>query len=98
MFSFESDAMLVEDREDLIAVLRMRFGFIPGEVIEAIYEINEMSALQRLILAAANSVSWEVFMRELEAGADAVRILGEDFNPLGDYLLGRDNEYGAKAE
>ncbi|WNS73569.1 hypothetical protein RRV45_11605 [Bacillus sp. DTU_2020_1000418_1_SI_GHA_SEK_038] len=98
MFSFESDALLVEDREDLIAVLQMRFGFIPGEVIEKIYEINEMSSLQRLILAAANSASWEVFLRELEAGEEAVRILGEDFNPIGSYLLGRDDHYGAKAE
>lgn len=98
MFSFESDAMLVEDREDLIAVLQMRFGMIPGEVIQKIYEINDMNVLQRLILAAANSASWEIFLKELQEGEKAVRILGEDFNPIGNYLLGREDDYGAKAE
>jgi len=83
MFSFEKDAMLVDDREDLIAVLRMRFGDIPGEMIEEIYQIDDMNTLQRLILAAANAVSWSVFKEEMQAGNDSFRLLGEGFNPIG---------------
>jgi len=83
MFSSEKDAMLVDDREDLIAVLRMRFGDIPGEMIEEIYQIDDMNTLQRLILAAANAVSWSVFKEEMQAGNDSFRLLGEGFNPIG---------------
>ncbi|MBP1933566.1 hypothetical protein [Ammoniphilus resinae] len=83
MFSFEKDAMLVNDREDLIAVLRMRFGDIPGEMIEEIYQIDDMNTLQRLILAAANAVSWSVFKEEMQAGNESFRLLGEGFNPIG---------------
>jgi len=90
MFSFEADSMLVEDREDLIAVLRMRFGSVSGEVIQKIYEINESSSLQRLILAAANARSLEVFLEELHAGKDSFRLVGEEFNPLGNQAIGWD--------
>ncbi|MCL6570066.1 MAG: hypothetical protein K6T88_00085 [Bacillus sp. (in: Bacteria)] len=89
MFSFETDPLLVNDREDLIAVLRMRFGEIPGELIEKIYDIDEMNTLQRLILAAANAVNWKVFMEEFQSGDDSFRLLGEEFNPLADILKGR---------
>ncbi|MBW3496759.1 hypothetical protein [Bacillus sp. FDAARGOS_1420] len=89
MFSFEADAMLIDDREDLIAVLRMRFGEISGEIIEKIYDINDMNSLQRLILAAANAMNWNVFLEELQAGKDSFRLLGEDFNPMGDNLKGK---------
>nr|WP_245349952.1 hypothetical protein [Cytobacillus eiseniae] len=89
---------MVDDREDLLAVLRMRFGFIPGEVIEKVYEINDYSILQRLILAAANAANWDVFVQELQAGEDSFRLLGEEFNPLGEGLLGRSRDNGAKAE
>ncbi|MDM5189127.1 hypothetical protein QUF99_17995 [Bacillus sp. DX4.1] len=89
MFSFETDAMLIDDREDLIAVLRMRFGEVSGEIIEKIYDINDMNSLQRLILAAANAMNWNVFLEELQAGKDSFRLLGEDFNPIGDNLKGK---------
>ncbi|WP_144489657.1 hypothetical protein, partial [Bacillus thuringiensis] len=75
MFSFETDTMLVNDREDLIAVLRMRFGEISGEVIEKIYTINDMNTLQRLILAAANAMNWNVFLEELQASEYLFRLL-----------------------
>lgn len=90
MFSFEEDSMLVEDREDLIAVLRMRFGSVSGEVIQKIYEMNESSSLQRLILAAANARSYEVFLEELQVGKDSFRLVGEEFNPLGNQAIGWD--------
>lgn len=94
MFSFESDTMLVDDREDLIAVLRMRFGNIPGELIEQIYQIDDMNTLQRLILAAANAANWNIFHNEFHAGNESFRLLGEDFNPLGNFLKGRETEDG----
>nr|WP_099361071.1 hypothetical protein [Fredinandcohnia onubensis] len=97
MFSMENDAMLIDDREDLIAVLRMRFGDIPGKMIEEIYEIQDMSTLQRLILAAANASSWKVFLEEFQAGTQSFRLVGEDFNPLANILKGRDGDIG-KAE
>ncbi len=94
MLSFESDTMLVDDREDLIALLRMRFGRVPGELIESIYEINDMNTLQRLILAAANAASWNVFLKEFQTGNDAFRLVGEDFNPLGRMMKGREIKDG----
>ena len=98
MFSFESDALLVDDREDLIAVLRMRFGSLSGEIIEKIYEINEYGILQRLILAAANAANWHIFEEELLASKDSFRILGEEFNPLRDSIKGGEGTNGAKAK
>lgn len=82
MFSFEADGLLVEDREDLIAVLQMRFGYIPGELIAKIYEIDDLNTLQRLIISAANAADWNVFARELNVGKNSFRLVGENFNPL----------------
>lgn len=86
--------MLIDDREDLIAVLRMRFGDVPGKMIEQIYEINEMGTLQRLILAAANASSWNIFLEEFQQGNGSYRIVGEDFNPLANLLKERDGGSG----
>ena len=88
MFSFETDAMLVTDREDLITVLQIRFGSVSAEIIEKIYQINDMNTLQRLILAAANAADWPVFLNELAASNESFRLLGEDFNPLKSRLKG----------
>lgn len=82
--------MLVEDREDLIMVLRMRFGTVSGEMIEEIYQLDDSHSLQRLILAAANAHSLDVFREELRNGRDSFRIVGEEFNPLSNHILGRD--------
>lgn len=90
--------MLVDDREDLIAVLRMRFGVISGEIIEKIYQIDDMNTLQRLILTAANAANWGVVLEELQAGDDSFRLLGEEFNPIGDSLKGRDVTNGEKTK
>ncbi|HYK74598.1 MAG TPA: hypothetical protein VEV44_16005 [Pseudoneobacillus sp.] len=95
MFSFENDALLVDDREDLVAVLQMRFGSVPGELIEKIYEISDMNTLQRLIIAAANATSWGVFLKELQDGVGSFRLLGEDFNPLS-VMKGREALDGEK--
>ena len=82
MFDFEDEAMLVQDREDLIAVLRLRFGFVPPEVITKIYEISEMSEIGRLIITGANVPTWELFMKDLDGHKGAFRIAGDHYNPL----------------
>ena len=94
MFSFQSDALLVDDREDLIALLQMRFGSIPGGMVQDIYTINDANTLQRLILSAANAANWNVFIDDFHAGRDSFRIIGENFNPLRDYLKGGDESNG----
>lgn len=94
MFSIQNEAQLVEDREDLIAVLRMRFGYISGKLIKKIYEIDDSSTLQRLILSAANAASWDVFLEELDAGEESFKLLGENFNPLRDSVKGREHTDG----
>jgi len=78
----QNEAMLVADREDLIAVLRMRFGDVPPEMIQEIYQIDLLDELQRLILAAANVPSWEVFLKEFANREGAFRIAGDLYNPL----------------
>lgn len=82
MFPFEEDAMLVQDREDLIAVLRMRFGTIPPKVVESIYKIDQLDTLQSLILAASNVPEWQLFLDELHMNEEAFRLTGERFNPI----------------
>jgi len=74
--------LLIDDREDLIAVLRMRFGEISGDIIQQIYEINDYSTLQALILAAANAPDWNTFHAEFKMGNESFRLVGENFNPL----------------
>lgn len=82
MFSFENDAMLVQDREDLIALLTMRFGHVPPKIINDIYKIEQLDTLQRLILVAANAKTWGLFINELEEGEHAFKMTGEQFNPI----------------
>lgn len=82
MFSFETEADYVQDREDLIALLRMRFGEIPPSIIKEIYELSELDTLERLILVAANAANLKIFLEELEEGSGNFRILGERFNPI----------------
>lgn len=89
MFSLEREAGFVDDREDLIAILRMRFSYISPRVIQAIYEIDEVDTLERLILVAANAPKLSVFLEELEEGTGNFRILGDRFNPIEQLTEGR---------
>ncbi|GAA0611357.1 hypothetical protein GCM10009001_30750 [Virgibacillus siamensis] len=82
MFLFENEASFVDDREDLLAILKMRFGEIPPGIIQAIYDIKEYDAIERLILVASNVPNFEVFIEELEEGSGSFRILGDRFNPI----------------
>lgn len=86
MFLFEEDADLVQDREDLISVIRMRFGDIEPAIIEEIYKLNDLETLERLILVAANAPSLKIFLEELEEGEGAFRITGDRFNPIDSML------------
>ncbi|MGM8216478.1 hypothetical protein ACLIA0_12985 [Bacillaceae bacterium W0354] len=90
MFLFEEESVLVQDREDLLQVLRMRFGDIAPGVIEKIYQINKLDSLERLILVAANAPSYKVFLEELEAGDDSFKLVGDRFNPIDSMSEGGD--------
>lgn len=89
MFIFE-DADFVQDREDLISLLRMRFGDISPGIIEKIYKKSELDTLERLILVAANAPKLSVFLEELEEDDSSFRIVGERFNPI-DSMIGGDD-------
>ncbi|WML44413.1 hypothetical protein [Neobacillus sp. PS3-40] len=82
MFVYEDEAMLVQDREDLIALLRMRFGTISPEVIDSIYKISQLDTIERLILVAANAGNLRIFLEEMQEGEDSFRILGDRYNPI----------------
>lgn len=81
-FGFQQEANFVQDREDLIALLKMRFDSIPTGVIEAIYGISSLDRLERLILVAANAPTFKIFLEEMEESEDSFRIMGERFNPI----------------
>ncbi|MBA9085599.1 hypothetical protein FHR92_002066 [Fontibacillus solani] len=74
---------LMGDREDIFTILRMRFGELPIDIIQAIGEIQDLSTLQRLILVACNAPHLDVFLEEMREGNQAYKITGERFNPLG---------------
>ncbi|QKY69153.1 hypothetical protein [Lentibacillus sp. CBA3610] len=82
MFLFEDEANIVQDREDLLSILKMRFGDIPPKIIEAIYDVKSYETLERLILVASNVPNFKVFLEELEEGEGSFRILGDRFNPI----------------
>lgn len=90
VFSFEKEADFIQDREDLISVLQMRFGNVPPSVIQKIYDINELDSLERLILVAANAPEFKIFLEEIEEGSEGFRIIGERFNPIGSMFEGGD--------
>lgn len=77
-----ADTMAI-DRADLLAVLELRFNAVPERIQTQIAGIQDAAVLERLILVAANAESWNVFVEELQAGAAAFRMIGEQFNPLG---------------
>lgn len=81
-FGFQEEANLVQDREDLIGLLKMRFETIPAGVTEAIYQLDSLDALERLILVAANASNFTIFIEEMEASEGSFRITGERFNPI----------------
>jgi len=95
VFLYEKEAGFIQDREDLISVLRMRFGDIHPRIIMDIYELNELDTLERLILVAANAPSFAVFLEELAEGTESFRIVGDQFNPI-EAMLEGDGSSGQK--
>lgn len=77
----EQEALKI-DKEDLLAVLHMRFGDVPAEVREDIENIDKLNIVERLIVVAANVPTWETFLKELKEGRDAFRIAGQMYDPL----------------
>ena len=69
-----------QDREDLLALLNMRFGSIPDDVLQGIMAINDVSQIDHLILVAANAATWTAFLREVRE--PGFRIVGQGFDPL----------------
>jgi len=82
MFQYQREAAIEEDREDLIGLLKMRFGSLEPEVIEAIYQLDDFETIERLILVGANAPDFKTFLEELEEGKGTFKIVGERFNPL----------------
>ena len=70
------------DREDLRAILTMRFGAVPPAVREHIEACHDLETLERLVLVAANVPTWEVFLAELRSASDDFKVVGERFDPL----------------
>lgn len=73
---------LKTDKEDLLAILQMRFGEVPEEVRETIEQIDKLETLERFILVAANVPTWETFLQELKEGQDSFRLVGQMYDPL----------------
>src|SRR5690625_4086950 len=86
LFQFEHEANLVDDREDLLAVLRMRFGDLAPGIIEEVYALNDLDTIERFILVAANAPDLKTFLTELEEGKDGFKIVGDQYDPLGSYM------------
>lgn len=78
----EMGVFVLQDQEDLLALLDMRFGAVPAPIHDQIRRISELDRLQRLIIAACNAADWSIFVEELEAGEGSFKLTGERFNPM----------------
>lgn len=74
------------DREDLLAILAMRFGDVPGAVCDRIAACHDLTTLERLVLVAANVPTWEDFLAELDRQGDDFKVVGARFDPLSQAL------------
>ncbi len=72
-------SFLHSDREDLLAVLTLRFGSVPTAVQERIAACDNPAALERWILVAANVPDWVSFLHDLDAGPHAFRQVGAHY-------------------
>lgn len=82
MSETQRNAFLQIDREDLLAVIAMRFGAVPEAVRERIMACQESSTVQRWLLVAANASGWEILLEELAAGTEAFRLIGPRYQPV----------------
>lgn len=82
--SLENDEQYLDlDREDLNAILDMRFGEIPLQIAQKIASLQDLNQLQRLIIVACNAPEWNVFLEELYQDDQANKLVGDRFNPMG---------------
>lgn len=77
----EKQALAI-DKEDLLAILNMRFGGVPEEIHKEIGHIDQLETLERLIPVAANVPTWETFVKELREGKDSFKLVGQMYDPL----------------
>lgn len=82
MSTEREEQALRTDKDDLLAILHMRFGQVPQEVLEKIESIDKLDTLERFILVAANVPDWETFLQELDEGKDSFRLVGQMYDPL----------------
>lgn len=75
-------AILRSDREDLLAVLALRFGTVPESVQARIAACDNSATLERWILVAANVPDWVSFLNDVEAGPHAFKVVGASYEPL----------------
>ena len=71
-----------DDRLDLIALLKMRFGEVPPHILSAIAKLRDFSQVDHLIIVAANAAGWEEFVAEIRE--PGFKIVGQGFDPLND--------------
>lgn len=74
-------AFLQSDREDLLAVLTLRFGSVPESVQVRIAACDDAATLERWILVAANVPDWASFLSDLDAGPHAFKLVGARYEP-----------------
>ena len=74
-------AFLRADRDDLLTVLTLRFGTVPESVQARIAACDDAATLERLILVAANVPDWDAFLRDLDAGPQAFKLVGASYEP-----------------
>lgn len=80
--AYRVQAAAAVDREDLLAILTIRYGTVPSEVRERIEACRDLDTLERLVLVAANVPTWDVFLAELTAASDEFKVVGARFDPL----------------
>lgn len=73
--------MLQADRDDLLAVLSLRFGTVPESIQARITVCNNSATLERWILVAANVPDWTAFLKDLDAGPNAFKMVGAGYEP-----------------
>ncbi|MCY0863852.1 MAG: hypothetical protein OWQ57_02765 [Sulfobacillus sp.] len=69
-----------QDREDLLTLLRMRFGAVDPEMESLIRAITDATQIDHLILVAANAARPEHVWQEVKQ--PGFRVVGQHFNPL----------------
>lgn len=75
-------ALLWGDREDLLAVLALRFGSVPEPVHTRIVACNDPATLERWILVAANVPTWAAFLSDFDTGPNAFKLIGAAYQPI----------------